>query len=290
MIDSLSKIKITEGRKRTVEHNRLLKLVSTPEFHQSISVKGVDCCHHISCVTSSSVWVSYKNNLKLTNTAGDTRCSVMDLCRNSYYGSHTVNGEAELIYINKNFNINKLSKDLQTTTTYLKRPDPAMVPRCVCWSPSTGDLLVGMFSVKPRKGRVTRFNEAKNIHYNLTAFKRLREPRYITENNNGDVVVSDHRAVVATEREGRYRFSYTGPPSGQGLWPCGICTDALSHILICDGKTLTVQVLEQNGQFLLHLLIRPPGTFKPRSLNYDKSTHRLWVSSWDSNKINFSIE
>uniref|UniRef100_K1QSB8 Uncharacterized protein n=1 Tax=Magallana gigas TaxID=29159 RepID=K1QSB8_MAGGI len=58
------------------------------------------------------------------------------------------------------------------------------------------------------------------------------EPNYITENNNGDIAVSDYDAVVVTEREGRHRFSYTGHPAESVLRPRGICTDALSHILV----------------------------------------------------------
>ncbi|XP_052692830.1 uncharacterized protein LOC128171121 [Crassostrea angulata] len=90
-------------------------------------------------------------------------------------------------------------------------------------------------------------------------------------------------AVVVTECGGRHRFSYTGHPSGSGLDPCGICTDALSHILVCDDKTKTVQMIDKDGQFLSHLLIRPSGIFRPWSLSYDINTHRLWVGSRDNN-------
>eukprot|EP00105_Crassostrea_gigas_P041402 XP_019925550.1 PREDICTED: uncharacterized protein LOC105334907 [Crassostrea gigas] len=38
-------------------------------------------------------------------------------------------------------------------------------------------------------------------------------------------------------------------------------------------------MLDRDGQFLSHLLIRPSGIFTPRSLSYDVNTHRLWVGS-----------
>uniref|UniRef100_A0A8W8LNG2 Tripartite motif-containing protein 3 n=1 Tax=Magallana gigas TaxID=29159 RepID=A0A8W8LNG2_MAGGI len=114
-----------------------------------------------------------------------------------------------------------------------------------------------------------------------------RRPSYITENNNGDVVVSDSifpsGAVVVTERGGRHRFSYTGHPSGSGLWPWGICTDALSHILVCDDRT--VQMLNKDGQFLSHLLTKSQEMGRPWSLSYDVNTHRLWVGSYNNNKV-----
>uniref|UniRef100_A0A8W8P440 Tripartite motif-containing protein 2 n=1 Tax=Magallana gigas TaxID=29159 RepID=A0A8W8P440_MAGGI len=90
---------------------------------------------------------------------------------------------------------------------------------------------------------------------------------------------------LVTERGGRHRFSYTGHPSGSGLQPRGICTDALSHILVCDGRTKTVQMLDSDGQFLSHLLIRPSGIFSPWGLSYDVNTHRLWVGSRDNNTV-----
>lgn len=46
-------------------------------------------------------------------------------------------------------------------------------------------------------------------------------PRYITENNNGDIVVTDFDigpgAVVVTNENGSHRFSFTGHPSGSEL-------------------------------------------------------------------------
>lgn len=67
------------------------------------------------------------------------------------------------------------------------------------------------------------------------------DPHYITENNNGDVVVADFD--FAADGGGYYRFSYTGPPFGPRLQPHGVCTDALSHILVCDSGTNTITQL-----------------------------------------------
>lgn len=93
-------------------------------------------------------------------------------------------------------------------------------------------------------------------------------------------------AVVVTDCGGRHRFSYTGYPTGSGLQPGGICTDVLSHILVCDVLTQTVQMLDRDGHFLSHLLIRPPGILSPFSLSYDVSTDRLFVGSQYNNRVN----
>ncbi|XP_065930903.1 tripartite motif-containing protein 3-like [Magallana gigas] len=189
--------------------------------------------------------------------------------------------------------------DMKTTTTFIERTDYTWRPRCVYWSPSTGDLLVGMYNnvTKTGKatGKVTRYNQSgqltQTIQNDNTGLGLYRYPNYITENNNGDVVVSDFDDmygpgdVVVTERGGRHHFSYTGHPSGSVLKPRGICTDALSHILVCDYRTDTVQMLDSDGQFLSHLLIRPSGIFSPWSLSYDVNTHRLWVGSGANNTV-----
>ena len=292
-MESLSAIQITERGNRRVGNQCLLKLTSGAELHQSLTLTGVDRCYHISCVTSDRVWVSdHWNNLMLTDTTGVPLHRVED-SRSYLYGRlHTVNSESELIYIDRNYNINKLSKDMKTTTTFIERTDSTWDPRCVYWSPSTGDLLVGMYNDDTDTGKVTRYNQSgqltQTIQNNNTGQGLYTLPYYITENNNGDVVVSDWLcAVVVTERGGRYRFSYTGHQSGSGLQPRGICTDALSHILVCDDRTNTVQMINKDGQFLSHLLTKSQEMGVPYSLSYDVNTHRLFVGSrsWYNNKV-----
>nr|XP_034309984.1 uncharacterized protein LOC105346123 [Crassostrea gigas] len=313
VMESLSAIQITERGNRRVGNQWLLKLTSGPELHQSLTVTDVDRYYHISCVTSDQVWVSDdRNNLILTDTTGVPLHRVEDLVSGLYGALHTVNSESELIYINRNYNINKLSKDMKTITTFIEKTDSKWRPQCVYWSPSTGDLLVGMHRKKSKDdtddldvkdaleflltklictGKVTRYNQSgqltQTIQHNNTGRGLYIKPNYITENNNGDVVVSDYRAgaVVVTERGGRHRFSYTGPPSRSGLLPHGICTDALSHILMCDDGTKTVHMLNKDGQFLSHLLTKSQELPVPWSLSYDVNTHRLWVGSRDNSKV-----
>nr|XP_034309439.1 uncharacterized protein LOC117683733 [Crassostrea gigas] len=294
VMESLSAIQITERGNRRVGNQCMLKLTSGPEFHQSLTMTGVDGCFHISCVTSDRVWVrDDKNNLILTDTSG-VPLQCVEVSWSGDEGLHTVNSESELIYIDRRYNINKLSKDMKTTTTFIERTDSTWRPRCVYWSPSTGDLLVGMCYLYAGVGKVNRYNQSgqltQTIKHDNTGRGLYRQPRYITENNNGDVLVSDHidfwsDAVVVTERGGRHRFSYTEHPSGLRLRPRGICTDALSHILVCDGSTKTVQMLDKDGQFLSHLLTKSQGMGELWGLSYDVNTHRLWVGSRFNNKV-----
>lgn len=289
-MESLSKIQITEKGQRRIENERLLKLMSTAELHQSVKVTGITGCRHISCVTSDRVWVSdAENNLVLINTAGDILHHVRDLYNDFFSGGlHTVNNDNELIYISMGYKIMKLSKDMKITSTYLEATDTPWIPQCVYWSRSTRDLLVGIWRMDSIPAKVIRYNQNGQLTETLEQDNTGRElysyPGYITENINGDVIVSDYKtlglgSVVVTSREGIYRFSFEGHPSGSGLMPWAICADALSHILVCDENTHTVHLIDRDGRFLSYLLIRPQGVFTPRSLGYDVTTQRLWVGS-----------
>jgi hypothetical protein len=207
-----------------------------------------------------------------------------------WYGVHTVNNCGELIYIDSDYNINKISTDNTTVTILLERPSP-WEPRCVYCSPKTGDLMVGMWDLYTVTGKVNLYS--KYLHLILTiqqdkvGHTLYGVPSYIIENRNGDIIVSDHgcRAVVVTDRGGGHRFSYTGPPSRLQLSPDGICTDAMSHILVCDDNTHTVQMIDKDGHFLSLLLTPQCGINLPYSLDYDDKTHLLWVGSWKNDTV-----
>ena len=174
---------------------------------------------------------------------------------------------------------------MKTTTLLMDKTDPDWKVICVYCSPSSGNLLVGM-SKYESIGKVKRYNDSylptQTIPQNNTPDKLYENPCYITENNNGDVVVSDsgRRAVVVTSSKGIHRFSYKGSlPPILRINPRGICTDALSHILVCDASTNTVQMLNQDGEFLKYLLPCPSPGMDYYGLSYDFYTHCLWVAS-----------
>ncbi|XP_062594198.1 uncharacterized protein LOC134255694 [Saccostrea cucullata] len=263
-------------------------------YQKSVTVSGVSRCYHISRVTSDRVWISdTKGNLILTNTKGEELDHVTD--RGSDDGGHTVDSNGDLIYIDRNYNINKLSTENKDKTTIIKYNKPWR-PRSVYSSPSTGDLLVVMYrrDTWTYTGQVVRYNSTgENIQTIqprdiITGQGLYRLPLYITENRNGDVIVSDPLcvAVVVTDRDGNYRFSYTCHTSGSVLLPSGICTDALSHILLCDRYTDSVQILDCDGHYLTEIDTSQHGINRPLGLSYDEDTQLLWVGAHDNNTVN----
>lgn len=287
----LSKFKMNESETRDAGNELLMKLTTVPELQKSFTVTGLEGCDHISYATPDRVWVSYGNNLILANTEESIVHYITDLCSNAYTGGlHAVNSKQEIIYVDKYNNVNKVSNDMKTKAIFVQQNDTTWKFQCVYCSRCTDDLFIGMYKDDPMAGKIARYNLkgklTQTIQTKCNGKKMYFLPCYVTENNNGDVIVSDSNSkVVVTSRRGVYRFSYTGHIPGSKLSPQGIATDALSQILVCDNITYTIQVISQNGQFLAHLLIRPSGIFKPCNISYDFRNHRLWVGSDDTNRV-----
>lgn len=149
-----------------------------------------------------------------------------------------------------------------------------------------------MYREETWTGVVFRYSQtgqlAQTVQHDSKGLELYCMPNYITENNNGDIIVSDfHRAgaVVVTDREGKYRFTYAKHPLELKFWPLGICTDAMSHILVCDALSGSINILHKAGQFLSQLKIELSFFDIPTSLSYDVNTNCLWVGSKDNHTV-----
>lgn len=260
-----------------------MKLMSPPKFLQSLKVTHIVDFYHISCGTSDRIWVSSEHELILVNTKGKIlhhrEDMFLEMVGNGS-GKHTVNSDNELFYIHSNNNIHKLSKDMKNTR-FIKKCS-FWTHRCIYWSTITNDLLVGMCGEKTWTCKVNRYNRTgqltQSIQHDNTGLDLYCMPNYITENNNRDVVVSDSNlagAVVVTDYKGRHRFTYAKHP--RKFFPVGICTDAMSHILVCEGVTRSINTLNKDGQFLSHLGIKLSIFDNPSSLSYDFNRNCIWV-------------
>lgn len=254
VMESLSEIPTTARENPEEENMCLLKLFNPPKLHQSFTVKGVQSCDQISFLTSDCVWVNDDNNLILTNTNGETLHQLNDLCTDYFHRVHTVFNENELIYIDRYYRITTLTYDNKAPTLAYSTG----IPSCLYWSSSTADLLVSKYiyiRYKDRQGdQIQPERTTDTIEHDTIGLRLYSRPCFITESNNGDVVVSDSLsasgAVVVTDRNGRHCLSYTGHPPGSVLEPHGICTDSSLYILVCDVRTKAVQMLDSNGRFL----------------------------------------
>ena len=127
--------------------------------------------------------------------------------------------------------------------------------------------------------------EINNDEYGNPIFMDGLGKLFLSENNNGDICVSDTNAntVIVIDKTGRVRFRYHGTPARRKdpFYPRSIVTDALSQIIVADYNNNCLHILDQNGQFLR--CVDDCGLEKPYGLSVD-SKGRLWVGC-ESGKI-----
>ncbi|XP_052685925.1 E3 ubiquitin-protein ligase TRIM71-like [Crassostrea angulata] len=233
------------------------------------TVPGVDGVYHVSLGKSGRLWGSdKKGNLVQTDLQGNQLQKIQT--SGGYEGYHTVTQDGDLIYIDKdNKVINRIALD-NTITEFIKTGG-GILPLSIHSSHIIGDLLVGMIC------KVTRYNktgkEIQNIERDNKGQELYRCPHYITENINGDICTSDIKIVVVVNKSGQHRFSYTG--QGSQFDSRGLCTDLLGHILVCDFYSDTVDLLDQDGQFLCHLLTKQQGVTHPHSVCVDDENNLI---------------
>lgn len=283
---------LSDGEKRRLKNESLLELVPNPELQQSVKLSNTSGCLHISRVRQDQFWVSdNRSNLILFNENGDIKkhfqneiyTHVFDLV-----GAHTVDGNNDLIYIDTNNQIKK-----KINTLYIEDNDNQWIYRCVYSSMLTGNLLIGMSNEDSTCSKINQFTIDSNylgklvqtIQYDNAGSDLYVGPCYITENNNGDIVVSDWKnGVVVTDSGGRHRFTFKKDPYGSVISPKGICTDPLSHILVC--VLHKVMMLDKDGQFLSYILSMPPEIMiTTNSLSFNSNTHCLWFGSVSDGKV-----
>lgn len=264
-----------------------------------VKFADVDLCGHISFLTLDRIWISDHSKIVIMqnklfhNDETVIQDSLIVRHKGFFNGFHTMSKDGTFIYIDKTYTIKKVSTDLKETS-FIENEDTVWIPLCVYSSLSSADLLVGMWRETPMAGKVFRYNQSgtlvKTIEHDSRGLELYKAPIYITENNNGDIVVSDYDltiltsgALVVTDFNGLYRFQYTGNPPESGLEPYGICTDALSRILVCDGRTNKIHLIDSDGQFLAYFDIISKDIVSPCSLSYN--TKYLCVGSRESNKV-----
>eukprot|EP00105_Crassostrea_gigas_P027580 XP_011448961.1 PREDICTED: uncharacterized protein LOC105343331 isoform X2 [Crassostrea gigas] len=219
------------------------------------TVPGVKNVWHISLGKPGRLWLNDRHgNLVQTDQNGNQLKRTLTSGREEGY--HTVTQDGDLIYKDlENKVINRITQN-NTVIEYQFIKTKDWTPLSIYSSHINGDILVGM--IKGREAKVTKYNktgeEIQNIKRDNKRKGLYGVPHYITENINGDICTSDYkeRAVVVVNKSGQHRFSYTG--QRLRFLPFSICTDLLGHILVCDGISNTVHLLDQDGQFLSLLL------------------------------------
>ena len=244
----------------------------------------------IACVWGTEAWIYGQNkHIKRIDIHGTVRDTVTAKCLSCPSGISVTRG-GELIYSDYFSGTVNIVRDGKSETLIIA--PQGWTPWRLCCTMSR-DILVHVYKgIGPQsKHKIIRYqrqNIKQEINKDGQGNRILKDggnPLFMSENNNGDVCVSDLNAdtVIVLDNTGNVRFRYNGTQARRekSFAPRDIVTDALSQIIVADINNNCVHILDQNGQFLI--CVDDCGLKKPRGLSAD-SEGRLWVGC-DKGKI-----
>ncbi|XP_078330862.1 uncharacterized protein LOC144624771 [Crassostrea virginica] len=244
----------------------------------------------VACVGEAEAWIFGNETITRIDIHGAMKDTVTTTCLDFPMGISVTRGR-ELMYSDY---------DSRTVNNVRDGKSETLITQPRGWRPGTlcctrsGDILVHVYKERgsEKKFKIIRY-QGKNIKEEICndgqgnpIFKDGPYSLFMSENNNGDVCVSDRNAdaVVLVDKTGRVRFRYDGSPARRekSFGPKGIVTDVLNQIIVTDINNDCLHILDQNGQFLR--CVDDCGLEKPLGLSLD-SEGRLWVGSDKSGEI-----
>ncbi|XP_061165968.1 tripartite motif-containing protein 55-like [Saccostrea echinata] len=237
------------------------QLLDEPETVTTIDT-GYGNLYNVACLSDEEIWTSGTGStMKLFSINQGSLPKSITTKSGNWPSNIAVIKSGDLVYTdNDDRTVNIVKNEKIEEVIRLKK----WRPKGVC-STSSGDLLVIMESNDHKQTKVVCYSgstEKQTIQFDDKG-KPLYSPsphflRYITENRNLDICVSDDRAkaVVVVNQAGKLRFRYTGhtpAPINESFNPLGITTDSQSHILTVDCYNYCVHIIDQDGQFLRYI-------------------------------------
>ncbi|XP_062604411.1 uncharacterized protein LOC134266197 [Saccostrea cucullata] len=253
-------MKTTQKSPEAGSYPPVKQLFDEPETVTTIDT-GYVTLYNVACLSDEEIWTNgYDSNMKLFNiNHGSLLKSITAKSVNKPWDI-AVTKSGDVVYTDYS----------DRTMNIVKNEKIEVVIRLENWRPgsvcstSSGDLLVIMDSDDNKQAKVVRYSgstEIKTIQFDdkgKPLYSSGSYSRYITENKNLDICVSDWgaKAVVVVNQAGKLRFRYTGhtPALQNKLFkPLGITTDSQSRILIADRDNHCVHIIDQDGQFLRYI-------------------------------------
>lgn len=263
--------------------NRLLQF--EPLVIQSKEING-GAIQSLSLLSNTEVWTSHMGNdiISLHNLRED---KTMSITLGHIPEDITVTKKGNLIYT--------YFKDSTGILKVVIKSEIKRVIRVWGWklgnvcSAKINELLVIMERDHDKQTKVVRYygsTEKQSIQFNYQSQPLYSSggPKFITENRNMDICVSDTGAcaVVVVNQAGEHRFTYTGSSTtGMPFNPYDITTDSSSWILIADKNNDSIHILDQDGRFLRFINSSNCNLTQPFRLRNGNSDD-LFVVEWSS--------
>ena len=241
----------------------------------------------VACVGDSEAWIRGNNcNITRIDIHGTLKDTVSIIGLLGLYGPNGIafTREGELIFIDSKRQTVKIVRHGRSETL-ITTPQKRELCRLHCTR--SGDILIHMRNIDMNLkfvNKIIRYQgqrikqEIYNDRQGNPIFTDKFSSLFMSENNNGDICVSDTNAhnVVVVDKTGRVRFRYDGRPARrkEAFGPIGIVTDTLSQIIVADYNNNCLHILDQDGQFLR--CVDDCGLEKPYGLSVDNEG-RLWV-------------
>lgn len=209
----------------------------------------------MTCVSDEEILLCGNINImKLYNLQGEQLKSIKSKSENMPWDI-AVTKSRDLIYTdfsNRSLNLIRES-EIQKIIT-LRGWGPIRL--CIT---SSDDILIMMRSDDRRQVKIVRYSGSivkQSIQFDdkgKPLYLTISYIKYICENKNQDVCVSDYcaGAVVVVNQAGKFRFKYTGSSNAkESFKPVGIATDNQERILTSDCNNNCICILDSNGEFL----------------------------------------
>ncbi|XP_062567372.1 tripartite motif-containing protein 55-like [Saccostrea cucullata] len=253
-------MKTTQKSPEAVSSPPVKQLLDEPETVTTIHI-GYRSLNNVACLSDEEIWTRGSDNImKLYSINQGSQLKSITTKSGNTASDIAVTTSGDLVYtdyIDRTVNIVKNEKIEEVIRLQ------NWLPRNVC-STSSGDLLVIMVSDDYKQTKVVRYSgstEKQTIQFDdkgQPLYSSGHYDRYITENRNQDICVSDYgaRTVVVVNEAGKLRFRYTGHTpalKNNPFDPQGITTDSQSHILTAASNNGCVHIIDQDGKFLRYI-------------------------------------
>nr|XP_034327002.1 uncharacterized protein LOC117689525 [Crassostrea gigas] len=210
--------------------------------------------YDVAVTDDNKVWMGgYSKELKLFDLQGHLHHTV----NITYIGMYLCMYNKQLVYID--IKAVRMISDTDTVVTMFTTGD---------WEPygvtsaASGDLLICLR--KDDQSKVVRYSSTgivlQEIQYDSQCQPLYKQAEYITENVNGDIIVTDWQknAVIAVDRLGIFRYSYLGKHNN--FKALSVATDSNGHVIITDRPGNKIHMLDRDGRFLRYII--PEGGLK----------------------------